>query len=93
MEKKGYVLAPRNTISNKIPISYMYREEPDNIYDSGWRVFGGNETDDYVNNPDNIGIFDIATIESIYPELSSLFTLPVGTVLERRSGADKFSSI
>ena len=40
----------------------MYKEEPDNDVDSGWRFFSGFETDEYVNNPKNIEVYDVNTI-------------------------------
>ena len=87
---EGYAMAPKETISRKLPICYMYREEPDNMYDSGWRFFAGCETDEYVNDPDNIGIYDLSTIESIYPYLSYFLSLPAGTALERKNSDANF---
>ncbi|MBQ8303196.1 MAG: DUF2185 domain-containing protein [Clostridia bacterium] len=57
-------------------VGYMYREKPDTSFpDSGWRFFAGDESDEYVNNPDNIKIYSLNTIcnydESIEPLLSS----------------------
>ncbi len=56
-------------------IGYMYREEPANEVDSGWRFFEGEEDDEYVDNVDNIGLYRLNTIcnydESIIPLLNS----------------------
>ena len=56
----------------------MYREQPDQdseLPDSGWRFFAGDETDDYVNTPDNIGVYSLKTLValdcSILPYLNS----------------------
>lgn len=74
MENFGYVLATKMLVNGKRKVRYMYREEPDNPQDSGWRFFCGDEDDDYVNNPDNIVICDIRTVlsvdNSILPYLS-----------------------
>ena len=43
-------------------VGYMYREEPDNDIDSGWRFLAGDEDDDYMDNIGNMGIFDLNTI-------------------------------
>ncbi len=62
-------------VSNKITkdgfkVGYMYREVPDEgCQDSGWRFFAGNEDDEYVNNPDNIGIFALNTICNYDPDI------------------------
>ena len=34
----------------------MYREEPDNDFDSGWRFLSGLESDAYVNDLANVGL-------------------------------------
>ena len=62
----------------------MYREEPDNDIDSGWRFMSGvNEDDDYMDDPSNTGIYDVNTIanydRSIIPYLNS----PIRSCLKR----------
>lgn len=58
-------------------VGYMYREKPDEgVPDSGWRFLAGDESDEYMNNPDNHHIFDINTIcnydRDIIPYLESV---------------------
>lgn len=65
------------------PIGYMYREEPDNNADSGWRFLSGQETDDYVNDPNNLGFYDINTIANYGPEIIPLLDSPVGSAYIR----------
>lgn len=93
MQLRGYVLAPKATIENKKPILYMYREKPDNIYDTGWRFFSGYESDEYVNDPENIGIYDISTITDIYPNISPYLSLPTDSFLERDNKDSDFHLI
>ena len=56
------------------PVRFMYREEPDNSTDSGWRFMSGFENDEYMNNPDNHAIYDVNTIanydQSVIPFLN-----------------------
>ena len=93
MEVKGYVLAPKATIKNKLSIRYMYRETPDNVYDSVWRIFSGDETDEYVNDPKNIGVYDILTIANMYPYISPYLKFPFGSALERKGERFAFSIV
>ncbi len=65
MENFGFVLATKMLVDNKRKVRYMYHEEVDNSQDSGWRFFCGDEDDEYVNNPDNVAIYDIKTILEI----------------------------
>ena len=56
-------------------VGYMYREEPDDKIDSGWRFFSGEESDDYANDPANLARYDVNTIcnydPAIIPHLGS----------------------
>lgn len=77
MENFGFVLATKMLMDDKRKVRYMYREEVTNPQDSGWRFFCGDEDDEYVNNPDNIAIYDINTIlendRSVLPYLDCAF--------------------
>lgn len=76
MENFGYVFATKMLVEQKLPVLFMYRERGSDG-DSGWRFFAGIEDQEYVDNPDNIAIYDIETIlavdESIRPYLGSLY--------------------
>ncbi|WP_177765792.1 DUF2185 domain-containing protein [Flavobacterium sp. I3-2] len=58
----GYCIATDRITIDGLKVGYMYRENPDDAQDSGWRFFAGDEADEYVNNPENIGVFDVNTI-------------------------------
>ena len=40
-------------------VGYMYRDEPRNKQDSGWVFTAGDESQAYMDNADNHGIYDI----------------------------------
>jgi hypothetical protein len=65
------------------PVGFMYREEPDNEIDSGWRFLSGLETDEYVNTPANIGIHDVNTLANYDPDIIPLLDAPPGSAFER----------
>ena len=56
-------------------VGYMYREEPSHQTDSGWCFMSGKESQKYMDDPDNLAIYDINTIsnydEDIIPFLNS----------------------
>ena len=62
-------------IGNGLKIGYMYRENPVDEVDSGWRFFAGDETEEYTSNANNFEIYDLNTIcnydETILPYLNS----------------------
>jgi hypothetical protein len=66
-------------------VGYMYREEPGFDADSGWRFFSGTEDQDYVDNPDNLMIYDVNTIANYDPAIIPYLHLEIGTELERNS--------
>lgn len=66
-------------------VGYMYREEPDNNIDSGWRFTSGLETEDEMDNPDMIGVYDINTIANNDPDIIPLLKSAVGSSFARSS--------
>ena len=86
----GYVMASKILVEGQLPVRFMYREKGDNERDSGWRFFAGNEEQDYMDNPDNIGIYNISTIlgfdRTIIPYLDSA----IGMAFEREEGLGRF---
>lgn len=75
IEIKGSCIASDKITVNGLKVGYMYRENPSNDLDTGWRFFEGNEDEEYTNNPDNFQIYELNTIcnydESIIPYLNS----------------------
>ena len=43
-------------------MGYCYREEPDGGWDSGWRFTAGDESEEYMDDPNNAGIYKLNTI-------------------------------
>lgn len=65
-------------------VGYMYRESPDdNVPDSGWRFFAGNEDDQYSNDPDNIHIFHINTVCNYDPDIIPYLSAEFGSAFIR----------
>ena len=83
MNNFGYVMATKMLVDNKRKVRFMYREESSNKQDSGWRFFCGDENQDYVDNPDNIAIYDINTILAVDKSISPYLECAKGTALER----------
>ncbi len=69
-------------------VGYMYREEPDFEQDSGWRFFGGEESRDYLSDPNNLGIYTLNTIANYDPDIVPLLASPIGSEFERDESGD-----
>ena len=90
MKNFGYVLAPKVLVTNKLRVRFMYHEKPDNENDSGWRFFSGDETQEYVDNPNNIAIYDIETILAIDIDIMKYLSSPIGSAFEREDAESEF---
>lgn len=74
-------------VSNKIlyenkKISFCYREESDNEYDSGWVILCGDESDEYLNIPGNMEYLSLEDLFKIDKRLKDYIDLPVGSAIE-----------
>lgn len=71
-------------------VGYMYREEPDRDIDSGWRFFSGDESQEYVDDPDNTSIYAVNTICNYDPDIIPFLDSPPGSSFGRVEGTDEF---
>lgn len=74
-------------------VGYLYREPPDGPWDSGWRFFSGHESQDYVDDAGNIGIYDVNTIVNYDPAILSLLDCPIGSEFERDGATGRFVAV
>jgi hypothetical protein len=74
-----------------LPVGYLYREEPENEIDSGWRFFSGDESQDYADNPDNFAIYDVNTICNYDAAVIPLLDSPYGSAFGREPSSDSFT--
>lgn len=76
------------------PVGFMYREvEPDNESDSGWRFLSGTEDQDYMDDPDNHGVYDVNTIANYDPTIVAKLQSPPGSAFERLPGHKGFRPV
>ena len=74
-------------------VGYMYRLRPSDSADSGWQFFAGTESQEYLDDPGNLEVYDINTIANYDPEIIPLLDSQAGTAYERIGGAGKFREI
>lgn len=91
MDSFGFVIATKMLVDQKKKVRYMYREQPSNPQDSGWRFFCGDEDDDYVNDPDNLAIYDINTILLIDKSIQPYLECSFGNAFEREDSNKPFA--
>ena len=81
----GGIMASKLVTEENLKPLFMYREKRTNPQDSGWRIFSGQESQDYTDNPENAGIYNPSTILKIDSSLKELLLKGVGSVFERES--------
>ena len=64
-------------------IGYCYREKADGDWDSGWRFTAGDESDGYMDDPNNAGIYSLNTICNDDPEIIPLLNTHAPCAFER----------
>jgi hypothetical protein len=66
-------------------VDYMARQEPEREEDSGWIFYGGGETQEYMDDANNISLLEINTIANYDPEIIPFLTYPPGTEIGRNA--------
>ena len=84
IESIGACYASDHITVDGLLVGYMYRETPDFVEDSGWRFFSGSEDQEYVDNPDNLMIYEVNTIANYDPAIIPYLNMEIGTELERQ---------
>jgi hypothetical protein len=86
----GYCFATNIITIEGLKVGYMYKEMSDDVNDSGWRFFSGIETQDYIDDANNIQIFDVNTIANYDKAIIPYLTAPAGAEYIRVDGTDNF---
>jgi hypothetical protein len=74
----GCIATDRITVDGE-RVGSMYRQAPIDSVDSGWSFFSGTETQAYLDDPANSGVFDVNTIANYDPEIVEFLDAPVGS--------------
>ena len=67
----GCIATNRITVEG-CKVGYCYREKPDGDWDSGWRFTAGDESEEYMDDPNNAGIYKLNTICNDDPDIIAL---------------------
>jgi len=74
-------------------IRWMYREAVPSGKDSGWRMFNGDEPEEYVDNPSNCRVCNIGWLIDFDPTLLPSLLEPPGAAFERASRSDAWVKV
>ncbi|BCL75576.1 hypothetical protein JHS3_13120 [Jeongeupia sp. HS-3] len=65
------------------PVGFMYREEPEDDADSGWRFLSGFESDTYIDNSKNFAVIDVNIVANYDAAIIPLLGSPVGAEFDK----------
>ena len=78
----GCIATNRITVEG-CKVGYCYREEPDGDWDSGWRFTAGGESEAYMDDPNNAGLYKLNTICNDDPDIIPLLNTPAPCAFAR----------
>jgi len=82
----GGCIASDRILVDGCRVGYMYRQAPVDEVDSGWCFLAGDESDDYMANNANHGVYDVNTIANYDPDIVPYLDYETGSAFERRNG-------
>lgn len=83
--KMGTAFASKRVAEEGHKVCFMYREDPVGEGDSGWKFFSGDEPQEYIDDPDNVGTYTVGDIAKIDPDIMPLLNTPAPCAFERES--------
>jgi hypothetical protein len=89
----GTCVATNKITVDGLKVGFMYREDPEDEFDTGWRFYSGTEDDEYVENLENISIYDVNTIANYDRAIIPMLKKPIGSEWERVEGTNRFQPI
>lgn len=88
----GCIATDRITVEG-YPVRFMYREEPINSTDSGWRFLSGFESDAYMEEAGNHNVYDVNTIANYDQSIIPFLDAPIGSAFEKTEGSERFVEV
>ncbi len=79
----GYCVASDHITVEGKRVGFMYRQEPTGSGDSGWVLLSGEELQEYLDDPNNLALYDVNTIANYDTSIVPLLTAPVGSAFRR----------
>jgi len=89
---------PRCLVTNRIlkdgaPVRYLYREQPIQADDSGWRITAGDETDEYMEDIENSTCVSLGAVLSVDDSFRDLLGSAAPCAYEWNESTGRFEEI
>jgi Uncharacterized protein conserved in bacteria len=88
LKSPGGCVVSNNIINKKGDLKWCVREKSLNKADNGWRFLSDIDTEEFLNSPANMSVWDFNTIAEIEPAILLIYNMPIGTdiTLNREDG-------
>lgn len=73
-------------------VGYLYREEPDEENDSGWRITANDESDEYMLDSKNLAYVSLGAVLGKDDSFRNLLEAPIGTAFIRNPQTGEFEA-
>lgn len=83
----------RHVLEEGHRVGYLYREQPDNEKDSGWRILAGDETEEYMDEPENTKLVSLGAVLRVDDSIVAILDSPIGAVFQRNVESGKFERV
>ncbi|ATD62822.1 MAG: immunity protein Imm33 domain-containing protein [Janthinobacterium svalbardensis] len=89
----GLCFVTKRVLEDGAPVGYLYREEPDNDDDSGWRLTANDESDDYINDSANVALVSLGAVLSVDDRFIRLLDSPAGAAYAFDHSTQQFMAV
>lgn len=79
-------------LSDGEPVGYLYREDPDQENDSGWRITANDESEEYMSDAENLAYVSLGAVLSEDDSFRELLEAPAGSAFVRNSETGEFEA-
>jgi hypothetical protein len=93
LPETGTCYASKKITEEGCLVGFMYRETPVDDIDTGWRYYSGTEDQAYVDNIENLMLYDVNVIANYDRAIIPMVKKPFGSEWERIEGTSKFRPI
>jgi len=83
----------RRVLDEGQPVGYLYREDPDEENDSGWRITANDESDEYMEDSDHIAYVSLGAVLSRDDSFRALLEHPSGAAFVRDVDTGAFVAV
>lgn len=74
-------------------VGYLYREDPDQENDSGWRIMAGTESTAYMDDSDNVFYVALGAVLNKDDSFVNLLDCPAGSAFELDTQTGRFKTV